>query len=110
MWNDSCITPDPGAAQRLLPQLFFGFPQAFAVAPSVNPGLGSLPPERRKFSRGLSNMMRNVGGAVGMAVSAAIPNDVTNFHVRTIRSHLTAANASRERYAQRVSERYAASP
>jgi hypothetical protein len=36
-----------------------GFPQVFAVAPAVNLGLGSLPPERLKYASGLFNMMRN---------------------------------------------------
>jgi DHA2 family multidrug resistance protein len=67
MWSYSFITHDWGAAQLLLPQLLRGFPQVFAVAPSVNLGLGSLPPERLKYASGLFNMMRNLGGAVGIA-------------------------------------------
>jgi len=35
---------------------------------------GSLPPERLKYASGLFNMMRNLGGAVGIAVSGAILN------------------------------------
>jgi MFS transporter, DHA2 family, multidrug resistance protein len=108
MWNDSFITHDPGAPQLLLPQLFRGFPQVFAVAPGINLGLGSLPARRLKFSSGLFDRMRNLGGAVGIAVSAAIPNDRANFHVRIVLSHLTAANALTERFAPSVSERYAA--
>jgi hypothetical protein len=34
-------------------------------------GLGSLPPERLKYASGLFNMMRNLGGAVGIAVCGA---------------------------------------
>ena len=66
-----------------LPQILRGFPQVFAVAPSVNLGLGSLPPERLKYASGLFNMMRNLGGAVGIAISAAILNDQTNLHFQT---------------------------
>ena len=71
MWSFSFITHDWGAAELLLPQILRGFPQVFAVAPSVTLGLGSLPPERLKYASGLFNMMRNLGGAVGIAVSAA---------------------------------------
>ena len=68
MWTYSYITHDWGADQFLLPQILRGFPQVFAVAPSVTLGLGSLPPERLKYASGLFNMMRNLGGAVGIAV------------------------------------------
>ena len=44
MWSFSFITHDWGAAKLLIPQILRGFPQVFAVAPSVNLGLGSLPP------------------------------------------------------------------
>jgi DHA2 family multidrug resistance protein len=70
-----------------------GFPQVFAVAPSVNLGLGSLPPERLKYASGLFNMMRNLGGAVGIAVCGAILNSRTNMHFLNIASTLTPANA-----------------
>ena len=84
MWSFSFITHDWGAAELLVPQILRGFPQVFAVAPSVNLGLGSLPPERLKYASGLFNMMRNLGGAVGIAVSAAIINDQTNLHFQHI--------------------------
>src|SRR5690349_7816527 len=71
MWSYSYITRDWGADQLLVPQILRGLPQVFVVAPVVNLGLGSLPPERLKFASGLFNMMRNLGGAVGIAVSAA---------------------------------------
>jgi len=64
----------------------------FAVAPSVTLGLGSLPPERLKYASGLFNMMRNLGGAVGIAVCGAILNDQTNRHFLDIASNLTPAN------------------
>ena len=64
------------------------------MAPAVNLGLGSLPPERLKYASGLFNMMRNLGGAVGIAVCGAILNDRTNFHFHAIASHLTPANGA----------------
>ena len=80
MWRYSFITSQWSGAEFLVPQVLRGFPQVFAVAPSVNLGLGSLPPERLKYASGLFNMMRNLGGAVGIAASAAIINTATNTH------------------------------
>ena len=93
MWSFSLITSDWGGDQLLLPQIIRGFPQVFAVAPAVTLGLGSLPPERLKYASGLFNMMRNLGGAVGIAVCGAILNSRTNLHFLNIVSTLTPANA-----------------
>ncbi|MGD0106865.1 MAG: DHA2 family efflux MFS transporter permease subunit [Rhodopila sp.] len=110
MWSFSFITHEWGAAELLVPQILRGFPQVFAVAPSVTLGLGSLPPERLKYASGLFNMMRNLGGAVGIAASAAIINDQTNMHFQRIASHLTPANLPMDRFVQGMTDRYAALP
>ncbi len=108
MWSFSFITHNWGGAQLLIPQILRGFPQVFAVAPSVNLGLGSLPPERLKYASGLFNMMRNLGGAVGIAVCGAILNDRTNLHFVNIASNLTPANGGMERLLHGMTGRYAA--
>ena len=97
-------------AELLWPQIFRGFPQVFAVAPSVNLGLGSLPPERLKYASGLFNMMRNLGGAVGIAVCGAILNNRTNFHFEAIAEKLTPANGAMTRLVNTVAQRYAVDP
>jgi DHA2 family multidrug resistance protein len=94
MWAYSFITNDWGADQLLLPQVLRGFPQVFAVAPAVTLGLGSLTSERLKYASGLFNMMRNLGGAVGIALCGAILNSHTNAHFLDIASNLTPANGA----------------
>lgn len=108
MWSFSFITHAWGAAELLMPQLLRGFPQVFAVAPSVTLGLGSLPPERLKYASGLFNMMRNLGGAVGIALGGAILNDRTNFHFQAIAAHLTPANGPMTRFVDGLTGRYGA--
>lgn len=110
MWGFSFITHEWGADELFWPQIFRGFPQVFAVAPSVNLGLGSLPPERLKYASGLFNMMRNLGGAVGIAVCGAILNDRTNFHFLIIASRLTLANGGMVRLVDNVAARYGSLP
>jgi len=110
MWSYSFITHDWGADQLLIPQVLRGLPQVFAVAPAVNLGLGSLPPERLKYASGLFNMMRNLGGAVGIAVCGAILNAQTNFHFVFIASHLTPANGPMQRLLDGATQRYGALP
>jgi MFS transporter, DHA2 family, multidrug resistance protein len=110
MWSFSFITHDWGANELLMPQILRGLPQVFAVAPAVNLGLGSLPPDRLKFASGLFNMMRNLGGAVGIAVCSAILNIRTNFHFVAIASNLTPANGPMTRLVDAMTERYGAMP
>jgi DHA2 family multidrug resistance protein len=110
MWSYTFITHDWGGGELLVPQLLRGFPQVFAVAPAVTLGLGSLPPERLKYASGLFNMMRNLGGAVGIAVCGAIFNAQTNFHFTMIAAHLTPANGPMERLLSGVARHYAALP
>jgi len=110
MWSFSFITHDWGGDQLLLPQILRGFPQVFAVAPAVTLGLGSLPPERLKYASGLFNMMRNLGGAVGIAVCGAILNARTNFHFDGIAYHLTPANGAMTRMVDAIAQRYGTLP
>jgi len=108
MWVFSFITHDWGGTQLLLPQVLRGFPQVFAVAPAVTLGLGSLAAARLKYASGLFNMMRNLGGAVGIALCGALLNDRTNLHFLNIAATLTPANEAMGHFlgtsAQRLGE------
>jgi MFS transporter, DHA2 family, multidrug resistance protein len=92
MWNFAPITHDWGWRELLLPQGLRGFAQQFAVAPAVTLTLGALAPERLKFASGLYNLMRNLGGAIGIAVCGTLLNERTNLHFERLASHLTSAN------------------
>lgn len=88
------ITSDWGGDQLFWPQVIRGIAQVPAVAPAVTLGLGSLPMARVKYASGLFNMMRNLGGAVGIAICGAILNNRINFHFERIASTLTSGNAA----------------
>nr|WP_255419141.1 DHA2 family efflux MFS transporter permease subunit [Glaciimonas sp. PCH181] len=92
MWNFMPITHDWGWHEFLLPQALRGFSQQFAVAPTVTLTLGGLAPERLKQASGLFNLMRNLGGAIGIAVCGTILNDRTNLHFLRLAEHLNAGN------------------
>lgn len=108
MWNFTPITHDWGWQELLLPQAFRGFAQQFAVAPAVTLTLGGLAPERLKFASGLFNLMRNLGGAIGIACCGTILNDRTNLHFLRLAEHLNTANAAMVDLVQRVGASYAA--
>ena len=109
MWNFTPITHDWGWEQLLLPQAFRGFAQQFAVAPTVTLALGSLAPERLKLASGLFNLMRTLGGAIGIAVCGTILNDRSNLHFLRLAEHLNASNEAMTETLQRVGNNLIAS-
>ncbi len=94
MWNFTPITHDWGGHELLLPQALRGFAQQFAVAPTVTLTLGGLAPERLKLASGLFNLMRNLGGAIGIAACGTVLNDRTNLHFLRLAEHLNTTNTA----------------
>ena len=107
LWSFSFITHDWGAGELFIPQILRGFPQVMAVAPAVTLGLGSLPPERLKYASGLFNMMRNLGGAIGIAACATLINDRTNLHFSRLAENLTPVNASVQTITAQLTQKFA---
>ena len=88
------ITHDWGWRELLLPQALRGFAQQFAVAPTVTLTLGGLKPEKLKLASGLFNLMRNLGGAIGIAACGTVLNDRANLHFLRLAEHLTPGKAA----------------
>ncbi len=107
MYSFVPITHDWGADQLLLPQAFRGLAQQFAVAPTVTLTLGSLPPARLKLASGLFNLMRNLGGAIGIALCGTVLNDRTNLHYSRLADHLNNANLAMSDFVQRSAANFA---
>jgi DHA2 family multidrug resistance protein len=108
MWSFSGITHDWSGKELFWPQFLRGFPQVFAIAPAVNLGLGSLSPARLKYASGLFNMMRNLGGAIGIAVCATILNDRTNLHFLRLAEHLNSTNIAMQEMLRNATAKFAA--
>jgi len=102
MWYFTPITHDWGWRELLLPQAFRGFSQQFAVAPTVTLTLGGLAPDRLKLASGLFNLMRNLGGAIGIAVCGTILNDRTNLHFQRLAEHLNTGNPAMQHFVGQV--------
>jgi DHA2 family multidrug resistance protein len=110
MWNFAPITHDWGWRELLLPQALRGFSQQFAVAPAVTLTLGGLAPARLKPASGLFNLMRNLGGAIGIAACTTILNDRTNLHFLRLAENLNSAHPAVTQLLQRSGARDAALP
>ena len=66
-WQMTYVTKDWDFWELLWPQIFRGIGLMFAIVPVTNTALGTLAPERVKNASGLFNLMRNLGGAIGLA-------------------------------------------
>jgi len=68
LWLTSHMTAEWGFGELLLPQVVRGFSVMLCIVPSVGMALSEFQgPELRQAS-GLFNLMRNLGGAIGIAV------------------------------------------
>lgn len=99
------LTHEWGSQELLLPQAFRGLAQQFAVAPTVTLTLGSIPPSRLKLASGLFNLMRNLGGAIGIALCGTVLNNRTNLHYSRLADHLNGANLSMTGFVHRSAAR-----
>ena len=75
------ITRDYDFYELLVPQILRGIGMMCAMVPTNNIALGTLAPERVKNASGLFNLMRNLGGAVGLAVINTVLNERTDLHI-----------------------------
>jgi MFS transporter, DHA2 family, multidrug resistance protein len=88
------ITRDYDFYELLLPQILRGIGMMFAMVPTNNISLGTLPPDRVKNASGLFNLMRNLGGAVGLAVINTLLNERTDLHITRLQERVTWGNAT----------------
>jgi DHA2 family multidrug resistance protein len=80
-WEMTWLTRDWDFWELLWPQIFRGLGLIFAIVPVTNTALGTLPPERMKNASGLFNLMRNLGGAIGLAAINTGLNDRMDLHL-----------------------------
>ncbi|WOH79815.1 DHA2 family efflux MFS transporter permease subunit [Bradyrhizobium sp. BEA-2-5] len=88
------ITREYDFYELLVPQILRGVGMMFAMVPTNNVALGTLPPDRVKNASGLFNLMRNLGGAVGLAVINTVLNDRTDLHIARLQERVTWGNAT----------------
>jgi DHA2 family multidrug resistance protein len=68
LWMTSFMTPDWGFAALLAPQMLRGFAVMLCIVPSVGLALNGFAMTELRYASGLFNLMRNLGGAIGIAV------------------------------------------
>jgi DHA2 family multidrug resistance protein len=68
LWATSHITPDWGFGALLVPQALRGVATMLCIVPAVQMALFGFEGAELRYASGLFNLMRNLGGAIGIAV------------------------------------------
>ncbi len=85
-------TPATDFDEMILPQALRGFGVMFCLLPPTRIALGWLPPERVPDASGLFNLMRNLGGAIGLALVDTILFGRIAGHAETVATELRAGS------------------
>jgi DHA2 family multidrug resistance protein len=79
-WLFSGITPQWGFWEMFLPQAIRGFAILLCIVPSVGMALNGVPPAELRYASGLFNLMRNLGGAIGIAIATTLLQNFGRTH------------------------------
>lgn len=90
-WCNAGLSTQSDFWTFLVPQLIRGHGFTFALVPMTIMTLGTLPPERVKGGSGLFNLMRNLGGAFGIAGIQTALRDGHAEHFRHLSDSLSPA-------------------
>ncbi len=93
-WWFSFITPAWGFWEMFTPQAIRGFSILLCIVPSVGMALNGVPPAELRYASGLFNLMRNLGGAIGIAVATTLLQDFGRVHGERFGEALAHGNQS----------------
>src|SRR5246500_4564768 len=98
---NTTMSLDYSGDQFWIPNIVRAIGQALTLAPLSNVSLGSVAPQDAAAASGISNMMRNLGGAIGTAVLATIVTKREQFHSNIIGQSV---DLGREEVRNRISQ------
>jgi DHA2 family multidrug resistance protein len=107
LWLASYITVDWSFFDLLGPQALRGFAIMLCIVPSVNLALTGFEGPELRAASGLFNLMRNLGGAVGIAVVNTWLADQTRIHAARMGESLGRAGSGASDFVAGVAARLA---
>jgi len=101
MWKHAHFTTESGFHDFFWPLIFRGVGLGLIFVPLTNLALADLPMAKIPNGTGLFNLMRQLGGSVGIALSATLVQRFTAIHRGDLMASVTPySEATRERLAQ----------
>ncbi|HVP84198.1 MAG TPA: DHA2 family efflux MFS transporter permease subunit [Rhizomicrobium sp.] len=93
-WMMADITPEWGFWELFPAQAIRGFSILLCIVPSVGMALNGVPPEELRHASGLFNLMRNLGGAIGIATVTTWLQDYGRIHGEWFGEAMSNANTN----------------
>jgi MFS transporter, DHA2 family, multidrug resistance protein len=81
---NTAMSPDYAGDQLWIPNIVRAVGQAMVLTPLTSVTTGGIPPQDAAAASGISNMLRNLGGAIGTAVLATVITKREQFHSNII--------------------------
>jgi DHA2 family multidrug resistance protein len=86
---NTAMSPDYAGDQLWIPNIVRAIGQAMVLTPLTSAMTGDIAPQDAAAASGISNMLRNLGGAVGTAVLATVITKREQFHSNIIGQSVT---------------------
>src|SRR6201996_783509 len=87
---NTAMSPDYAGDQLWIPNIVRAIGQAMVLTPLTSVTTGNIAPQDAAAASGISNMFRNLGGAIGTAVLATVITKREQFHSNIIGQSVTA--------------------
>lgn len=94
LWLNSHLTSEWGYWEMFLPQAVRGLSLMFCFVPINAVALGHLPQDKVQNASGLYNLMRNLGGAIGLAAINTALTHRLDLHLLRLSETLTVARGA----------------
>ena len=104
-WTNGGLTHDDAYWDFFWPQALRGFALMFCFLPINSLALGTLPPEEVKNASGLYNLMRNLGGAIGLAVANTLMIEWNKGNYAKLREAVVPGSSQTEYVLEGIKER-----
>jgi DHA2 family multidrug resistance protein len=98
---NTAMSPDYSGDQLWIPNIVRAIGQAMVLTPLTSVTTGNTAPQDAAAASGISNMLRNLGGAIGTAVLATVVTKREQFHSNIIGQSVT---LGREEVRTRIAE------
>lgn len=108
-WQMTHVTQDWDFQELLWPQIFRGVGLMLSIVPVTNTALGTLAPQLMKNASGLFNLMRNLGGAIGLAAINTVMNNRMDLHLARLHEAVNVTNVTATETLTHLAARYSGS-
>jgi len=108
LWLFSHMTPEWGFAALFWPQAVRSFAIMLCIVPSVGLALNGFVGPELRYASGLFNLMRNLGGAIGIALVNTWLQDGTRLHVLRLAEALGTNGATAARITRGLAHQFGA--